>query len=97
MNYPTSRTWELNDQTNTYEKCYPISHQDAIYVLDDESKTLGEKLGEINNSITSNSDKIGNLSSNGLTESDLATAIKNDRSQLSDRTKSLKATAWFGD
>lgn len=38
---------------------------------------------------TALSDKIGNLSGQGLTETDLATAIKNDRSSLADNTQRI--------
>jgi hypothetical protein len=38
----------------------------------------------VTNAVTENQVKIGDLSGNGLTEADLATAIKNDRASLSD-------------
>lgn len=41
------------------------------------------------NKINEHSNKIGDLTGNGLTEVDLATAIKNDRTQLSDMAKHI--------
>ncbi len=85
MNYPSKRAYYENENNNNAkEPCYTIGHKDAIYTKDDESETLGTKLTEIETNITSNSNKIGDLSGAGLAETDLATAIKNDRTSLSE-------------
>lgn len=90
MEYTTSRAYALNEQTQTYQKSYPITHQSAVFTKDDETETLDVALTNINTNITINTNTIGNLTTNGLTEIDLATAIKNDRSQMSDMTNSFK-------
>jgi len=54
--------------------------------------TIDENTTKTQDAINSNSDKLGDLTGNGLTETDLATAIKNDRSQLSKNVQQIRTT-----
>lgn len=52
---------------------------------------LNTAITDIDTRTTDNSNKIGDLTGNGLTETDLATAIKNDRTSLSQRVMQTTA------
>lgn len=58
---------------------------DLIKGIPDWHQITNENMGILASAIDSNSNKLGDLTGNGITEIDLATAIKNDRTQLSEK------------
>jgi len=57
---------------------------------------INNNISELEANDTATSSKIGVLSINGITETDLATAIKNDRSQLSEIVQQNNNTITYG-
>jgi hypothetical protein len=53
--------------------------------IPDWHQIINDNFINLDTRVTENHDKLGDLTQNGLTESDLATAIKNDRTQLSQK------------
>lgn len=92
MNYPTKRTYDYNSTTSAYEMCYPISHVDAIMTKNDESETLGTKLANIDNKISTivlNSEILWKIKNTG--EAIYSTPVL---ANLSTGVKALIYTSW---
>lgn len=57
----TTRAYEMDESTGTYQKTYPITSVGAIFTDDTELKTLGTKLTEIDTEVSQIDDKLGDL------------------------------------
>jgi hypothetical protein len=83
MKYPVSRAYALNG--NTYEKSYVITNINSIYIDENETITLGDKISNI----TLNSEILWKVQNTG--EAIYSTPIS---TILSNGTKVLIYTSW---